>query len=198
MGKQSREASESGGRISFRLFGFSFWQAWWVLAMCSAHILPGRSMSATLFQSVFCITILTTASYLLVVVLSRRFGPFSSRKVFYVLAGGLATVGSLGAELVYAPFPIRRLLPPLYRMCGSVFRWQALLLIMWGELWSTLATGRVGRYLYASYAFAFVLYFAVIALPHAVAKFYDLSVPHRIHGYPEVVEPGTEKKPFPS
>ena len=42
---------------------------------------------------------------------------------------------------------------------------------MWGELWSTLATGRVGRYLYASYAFAFVLYFAVIALPHAVASF---------------------------
>ena len=46
---------------------------------------------------------------------------------------------------------------------------NALLLIMWGELWSTLATGRVGRSLYASYAFAFVVYFVVVALPSAVA-----------------------------
>ena len=135
MGKQSREASESGGRISFRLFGFSFWQAWWVLAMCSDIILPGRSMSATLFNPFFCITILTTASYLLVVVLSRRFGPFSSRKVFYVLAGGLATVGSLGLS----PFPLVSYSGdffPLFIACAAVFSaGNELLLIMWGEIW---------------------------------------------------------------
>lgn len=139
--------------------------------MCSDIILPGRSMSATLFNPFFCITILTTASYLLVVVLSRRFGPFSSRKVFYVLAGGLATVGSLGlSSFTLVSYPGDFF--PLFIACAAVFSaGNALLLIMWGELWSTLATGRVGRYLYASYAFAFVLYFAVIALPHAVASF---------------------------
>jgi DNA-binding CsgD family transcriptional regulator len=42
---------------------------------------------------------------------------------------------------------------------------NALLLIMWGELWSTLATGRVGRYLYVSYAFAFALFFILRTLP---------------------------------
>jgi DNA-binding CsgD family transcriptional regulator len=45
---------------------------------------------------------------------------------------------------------------------------NALLLIMWGELWSTLSTGRVGRYLLVSYAFAFALYFCVVSLPLGV------------------------------
>ena len=46
---------------------------------------------------------------------------------------------------------------------------NALLLIMWGELWSALATGRVGRHLYVSYTFAFVLFFVAYALPEAAA-----------------------------
>lgn len=45
---------------------------------------------------------------------------------------------------------------------------NAALLIMWGELWETLATGRVGQHLYLSYAFAFVLFFIAIALPHPI------------------------------
>ena len=39
---------------------------------------------------------------------------------------------------------------------------------MWGELWEALATGRVGQHLYLSYAFAFVLFFVAIALPHPI------------------------------
>lgn len=158
------------GRISFRLFGFSFWQAWWVLAMCSDIMLPGRSMPATLFNPFFCITIMTTVGYVLVVLLSKRFGPFSSRSIFYVLAGGLASVGSIGlSSFTVVAYPEGASF--LFLVSAAVFSaGNALLLIMWGELWSTLASGRVGRYLYASYAFAFVLYFAVMALPPSVAS----------------------------
>ena len=46
---------------------------------------------------------------------------------------------------------------------------NAALLIMWGELWETLATGRVGQHLYLSYAFAFVLFFIANALPIQLA-----------------------------
>jgi DNA-binding CsgD family transcriptional regulator len=54
----------------------------------------------------------------------------------------------------------------LYVLATLLFSFgNALLLIMWGELWSTLATGRVGRYLYVSYAFAFALFFALRGLP---------------------------------
>ena len=37
---------------------------------------------------------------------------------------------------------------------------NAFLLVMWGELWATLATDRVSQYLLSSDAFAFVLFFA--------------------------------------
>lgn len=158
------------GHISFRLFGFSFWQAWWVLAMCSDIVLPGRVTTETLFNPFFCITVLTTAGYLAAVLLSRRFGPFSGRRIFYVLAGGLAATGSLGlSSFTIVTYPGGA--PLLFLACAVMFSaGNALLLIMWGELWSMLATGRVGRYLYASYAFAFVLYFALLALPHVAAS----------------------------
>jgi DNA-binding CsgD family transcriptional regulator len=42
---------------------------------------------------------------------------------------------------------------------------NALLLLMWGERWSTLSAGDVGRQLYMSFACAFVLYFVIEALP---------------------------------
>ena len=50
---------------------------------------------------------------------------------------------------------------------------NAALLIMWGELWETLATGRVGQHLYLSYAFAFVLFFIAIALPHPIDGLFE-------------------------
>lgn len=170
MKRTDKESSKLSGRVSFRLFGFSFWQAWWVLAMCSDIVLPGRSMPATLFNPFFCITMFTTIGYLVVVLFSKRFGPFSSRTVFYYLAGGLAAVGSLGlSSFTMLDYPEGSFV--LFLVFAAIFSLgNALLLIMWGELWSTLATGRVGRYLYASYAFAFVLYFAIMALPHTVGS----------------------------
>jgi DNA-binding CsgD family transcriptional regulator len=48
---------------------------------------------------------------------------------------------------------------------------------MWGELWSTLATGRVGRYLYASYAFAFILFFLIRELPIEIAAILTALLP---------------------
>ncbi|WP_251230199.1 helix-turn-helix transcriptional regulator [Adlercreutzia aquisgranensis] len=161
-------SANARGGISLNLFGFSFWQAWWILAMCSDIALPQRSHSGTLFNAFFCITILTTMGYLAVVLAGRKFGPFSANPRCFALAGGLGSAGAL-CLVLFTAFVYSGSLDALFFLGAVLFSaGNALLLIMWGELWSTLATGRVGRYLYASYAFAFVLYFLVTALPQLV------------------------------
>ena len=80
--------------IPFRLVGFGFWQAWWMLAMCTDLLLPQRSESGTLFNSFFCITVLTTLGYLAAVGAGRRFGSFGAYRGSCAVAGGLAAAGS--------------------------------------------------------------------------------------------------------
>lgn len=155
--------------IPFRLVGFGFWQAWWMLAMCTDLLLPQRSESGTLFNSFFCITVLTTLGYLAAVGAGRRFGSFGAYRGSCAVAGGLAAAGSLGLFGFKTFFYAGAVAPGFFVGAVPFAVGNALLLIMWGELWSTLATGRVGRSLYASYAFAFVVYFVVVALPSVVA-----------------------------
>lgn len=168
MGSTAKSSSGVFG-IPFRLVGFGFWQAWWMLAMCTDLLLPQRSESGTLFNGFFCITVLTTLGYLMAVLIGRHVGSFSAYKYSYGVAGGLAAFGSLGLfafkSLIYAG----SITPTFFIGAVPFAMGNAMLLIMWGELWSTLATGRVGRSLYASYAFAFVVYFVVVALPPVVA-----------------------------
>lgn len=59
--------------------------------------------------------------------------------------------------------------------------------MMWGKLWGTLATGRVGRHLYLSYAFAFLLFFGVFALPPSVRRSSGLHLPFAFGGYSSFV-----------
>lgn len=144
MGTASQSASGAFG-IPFRLVGFGFWQAWWMLAMCTDLLLPQRSESGTLFNSFFCITVLTTLGYFVAVLIGRRFGSFSTHRYSYNIAGGLATLGSLGL-VAFKTFFYAGTVTPLFFVGAIPFAMgNAMLLIMWGELWSTLATGRVGR-----------------------------------------------------
>lgn len=151
---------------SYKLFGFSFWQAWWVVSMCSDIILPGRSLSNTLLNPFFIITIFTTFGYLVIVIISRWFGPFSSKKYFFAIAGGFASLGSFGMAFFSFPYATADFSAVFIIFVVLFSLGNALLLIMWGELWSSLATSHVGKYLYASYAFAFVLYFLILLVPH--------------------------------
>jgi DNA-binding CsgD family transcriptional regulator len=78
----------------------------------------------------------------------------------------LASLGSLGL-VGYSSLPYPNDMTALFVLATVVFSaGNAMLLIMWGEFWSTLATQHAARYLFAAYAFAFVLYFAVGVLPH--------------------------------
>ncbi|MCI8424422.1 MAG: helix-turn-helix transcriptional regulator [Adlercreutzia sp.] len=153
----------------WRLLGLGFWQVWQMVAMCTPLLVPQGDDTVSLGNPVLVLLLLIAASYLLVVLLSRRFAPFMGKRIAFVLAGGGTAVGSilmpLGVQLVggaagYGLF-----------VAGAVAAafGNALLLIMWGELWSALATGRVGRHLYASYTFAFVLFFIIYALPPVLA-----------------------------
>ncbi|MDR2586947.1 MAG: LuxR C-terminal-related transcriptional regulator [Coriobacteriales bacterium] len=150
---------------SVRLFGLGFWQAWWMLCMCTPVVLPFNLMERFPFDPILMVLLLTALGYLGVVGLSRRLSPFVKRKTMFILTAACSLVGTLGMGILSHIEGIEPLVP-LYVLATLVFSLgNALLLIMWGELWSTLATGRVGRYLYVSYAFAFVLFFALRELP---------------------------------
>jgi DNA-binding CsgD family transcriptional regulator len=153
---------------SVRLFGLGFWQAWWMLCMCTGVVLPFGLATKFPFDPVLFVLLLTALGYLGVVGLSRRFSPFIRQKLMFILAAACSFAGTLAMGILAhgeggEAFVILYILATLLFSFGN-----ALLLIMWGELWSTLATGRVGRYLYVSYAFAFALFFALRILPIAL------------------------------
>jgi DNA-binding CsgD family transcriptional regulator len=153
---------------SLRLLGLGFWQAWWMLCLCTPTVLPFAYSAVFPINPVLIVLCLSALGYLALVVMSRWFSPFLSKPYFLVAAAvfsclGTFVMGALAAgwlgEALVAPYIIATVVTSLGNAC---------LLIMWGELWSTLATGRVGRFLYVSYAFAFVLFFSINALPGLV------------------------------
>jgi DNA-binding CsgD family transcriptional regulator len=165
-GNEKDIAADSGSAWqSVRLFGLGFWQAWWMLCMCSTAVLPFGLEERFFFDPVLMVLLFTALGYLAVVLLSRRISPFIKRKSSFILAASCSFIGTLSMGLLAQGIGGAALVG-LYVLATLVFSFgNALLLIMWGELWSTLATGRVGRYLYVSYAFAFALFFALRALP---------------------------------
>jgi DNA-binding CsgD family transcriptional regulator len=153
---------------SFRLVGLGFWQAWWMLGLCTSTILPFSYTAAFLFDPTLLVTLISALCFLVVVGLSKKFSSFLKRPVFFWIAGACSSLGTLAMALL-AHGIIGDALAIPYAVATVVFSFgSALLLVMWGELWSTLATGRVGRFLYVSYAFAFFLFFAINALPISV------------------------------
>lgn len=152
---------------SIQLLGLGFWQAWWMLVLCSGAVLPYAYSQAFSFDPLLFVLGCSALGYLVAIVAGRWFTPFLPKRRFLVLSSVFSFTGTLGmgvsangafGDALVAPYVAATILFSL----GNAW-----LLIMWGELWSTLATGRVGRFLYVSYAFAFVLFFTVNALPLA-------------------------------
>jgi DNA-binding CsgD family transcriptional regulator len=154
---------------SIKLLGLGFWQAWWMTAMCSDTLLPADSRGSGLFSNIVWVMLLTALGYLAVVLCSRRFEPFIRHPASYLITASAASVGSLGMALS-SSIPDETISMAAFIVATVLFSLgNALLLIMWGELWSTLATGRVARSLFASYLFAFVLFFCIFLLPRVIA-----------------------------
>lgn len=162
MGKRENGENPKSSFDSFRLVGLGFWQAWWMLVLCSRAILPGEDFA---IDAVLLVLGLSALGYLVIVLVSRRMSPFLARPSFLIITAACSSIGTLGMGLfANGVFGAVSVIP--YVICTMLFSLgNAWLLTMWGERWSTLATGRVGRFLYVSYAFAFVLYFAIDVLP---------------------------------
>ena len=174
----AREASaQTHSHSYFHLIGFSFWQAWWLLAMNPSVIIPQEPHMEPFVNPVFAITVFTTLGYLAIALIGMRFGTFSTQRRSYIAAALCASFGSIGLSL----FPMIGAgvgVSGLFYLSSLAFSvGNALLLIMWGELWSTWASGRVGTCLIASYTFAFVLYLAITALPGLLASVISCLLP---------------------
>lgn len=151
-------------------FGLGFWQAWWTLALCSPTIIDDTRTIAGATPSTIVLT-LTTLGYLVIVLAGMRGQTFSERRHSLVACSLLCGVGSLGmAPVTAGVLGMGAPADVTYLACTAVFALgNALLLTMWGELWSTLATGKVGRCLCTSYLFAIALYLVAAYLP-AIAR----------------------------
>lgn len=161
-----------GGSKALGLMGLGFWQAWWMVAMCTDVLLPSPAQSpfpvglSVLLLSLSCLGYLVVVAAWRVGLLGRGDkGEGLSRPVLYV-AVACSVVGSLGMGLVAHSEALALLGGALFVLTAAAFSLgNAMLLVTWGSLWSTLATGYVGRLLCVSYTAAFVLFFAVRALP---------------------------------
>ena len=161
----------------WRLLGLGFWQAWQMITLCTTIVMPIiTEADDILSNSSFILLSCMTFSYAFVILASKWKAPFIARKSSYIWTSCLMCLGTLlipfgmahhsafGASVFLAGAFIASL--------GNAF-----LLIMWGELWSNLANGRVGQHLYASYTFAFVLYFITVFLPHPLALTITAALP---------------------
>lgn len=149
----------------WRLLGLGFWQAWQMITLCTTIVLPTiTDGSSALSNTSFILLACMTFSYAFVIIASKWKAPFTARTSSYIWTSCLMSLGTLFIPLgTTLPTPIGVIVFILGSITASLG--NAFLLIMWGELWSNLANGRVGQHLYASYTFAFVLYFVIICLP---------------------------------
>ena len=147
------------------LVGLSFWQAWW---MCTSttDVVSGPHQYGIGAVSLLLVT--TLVGYALLSLGAPRFAPYSCTRSFALTgAGGFA--GTLLVSVTTHVF-LPQAAGVAIMFAGSVViaLANALLLLMWGERWGTLAAGDVGRQLCISFASAFALYFLVAWLPTAV------------------------------
>lgn len=157
-------ATMQTGRLArHHLIGLGFWQAWQMAAFCSNAVIADASNAGLSLKTL--VIACTTLGYLVVIAAGeiRRARP--ERPIDLASAALAMSVGSL--VMMFVPFLTDAGLETvaLVFSLATISFGNAALLIMWGELWGTLATGRVGRHLYLSYAFAFVLFFCVLVFP---------------------------------
>ena len=147
------------GFSGWRLLGLGFWQAWWMIRTCTDVLLPTTDRYPFAGNTTLWVLVLTTVGYLVVVALARRLSPFLTHRASFLAAGGLTAAGTVTLPIALTLGSGAAGFAWFLAGTVSLSLGNALLLIMWGELWSALATGRVGRHLYVSYTFAFVLFF---------------------------------------
>lgn len=175
--RTKRQDDAHAGFSGWRLLGLGFWQAWWMISMCTDVLLPTTDRFPFAGNTTLWVLVLTTIGYLVTVALARRLSPFLAHRASFIAAGGLTAAGTVTLPVALT---IGSGMPGFAAFVAgtvSLSLGNALLLIMWGELWSALATGRVGRHLYVSYTFAFVLFFIAYALPEAVAVAFTAALP---------------------
>ncbi|WP_417142437.1 response regulator transcription factor [Raoultibacter massiliensis] len=162
-----KQPETDGTPFSFRLLGIGFWQAWWMLVLCTTIVVPPDLSFLGVRPSVWTL-LFTSVGFALAAAAAPRVGSFIERASMFKLAALLCTVGT-GACVAMRGFSGHDALAVLLLVFLMVAAFgNALLLVMWGELWATLATDRVSQYLFSSYAFAFVLFFGVQLLPWMV------------------------------
>lgn len=171
MGQRPERVARSGGTVSLSQFGLGFWQAWWTLALCSTTIIDDAAGRVAGVAPSVAVLALTTLGYLVVALAGAR-SPrrLSERPHLLAACAGACGLGSLGMALATAGVAGHGTgFSALFLASVAAFSLgNGLLLTMWGELWSTLATGKVGRCLCTSYLLAIALYLAVAHLPLVV------------------------------
>lgn len=158
---------DSPNRRSFAgmlpLVGLGFWQAWW-MTLASTSVVMGPIQPAP--GSMLLLLVATLAGYVVATLAAPRLAPYSNRPGLLPLAAAAGTAGTMMLALCTHI--------ALSHTAGLALEWagyiltavfSALVLLMWGERWSTLASGNVGRHLVYSFLLAFALYFVVCALP---------------------------------
>ena len=149
-------------------FGLGFWQAWWTLAFCTDTLAGANSPAGLIPDAHLLMFAIVPLGYVVTFALSCK-GILASGFKSRTIAAMLCCVGSLGmAAATYLPTSTT-FASSLAFLFASIFvsLGNAMLLCLWGELWSALASGKVGRCLYTSYIIAFVLFFIVNPLPVA-------------------------------
>lgn len=145
------------------LIGLGFWQAWQMVVLCTDAVVTSQASQQGLTLAII---LATTLGYLAFMIACQFTKAILEGKGAMVGAAASMSTGTF--LLMLAPAISTPLLSYLTLAMAliAVSYGNAALLFMWGELWSTLATGRVGRHLYLSYAFAFVLFFISYFLPY--------------------------------
>ena len=171
-------------RSTHHFIGLGFWQAWQMVMLCTSAIIPDGG-EGTRLKSI--VLFATTAGYL-VVIAAYKIRPSLSSSPRALLGAGAAMAAGTFLMLFVAFISDAGLKFVALAFALALMSWgNAALLIMWGELWETLATGRVGQHLYLSYAFAFVLFFIAIALPPSNWRALRMSVPARLMPHLEIM-----------
>ena len=181
-------------------FGLGFWQTWWTCTLCTSTILPGDGRTAGPFDPSTLLLLVTALGYLAATLAARRVPAFSRLPRACTAVGAGCALGTLamGAAAGAGTAAWTSWGAALFSMGAVAFALaNAPLILMWGERWSTLASGAVGRCLYTSYALALAAFFCVDALPQAVrlAIMAALPVVSAVLLHLSQAEPSREARP---
>lgn len=145
------------------LIGLGFWQAWQMVVLCTEVIVTPEADQQGLTLAII---LATTVGYLVIMAASHFTDLVLKSRAAIPMAAASMSGGTFILMLASAiPDPSLSIVALVVALIAVSYG-NAALLFMWGELWSTLATGRVGRHLYLSYAFAFIPFFLCYFLPY--------------------------------